>query len=395
MDLFARVLLEQGYKRHLIGRQIQTVAYFSEWLDAETVEIKVVTDDHARRFLDARFPPGIDRERSKAQGVPSTIRRLLIWLRQQGLVEPEKPTVLTLPIPIALEGFARYLMDDCALAVMTSKQYCPVIGLFLHGRFGDAPLELEAISAHDVIAFVKKEVMRLSPARSRVTTIALRSYCRYLRVLGVKRDDLAHAVPAVPNWAMTAIPRAIEPEHVRAILDACDRTTPQGRRDYAVLMLLSRLGLRGSEIASLTLDDIDWQQATISVCGKGRAVTTTLPLPADVGAALLDYLQQARPRCATRSIFLRTLAPIRALASSTSVVSIVNSAIKRAGVRTRTRGTHQFRHALAVGMLRHGATLTEIGGVLRHRHSKTTGIYAKVDFIALRPLGAPWPGAAR
>lgn len=246
----------------------------------------------------------------------------------------------------------------------------------------------------DVIEFVKKEVQRLSPARARVTTITLRSYFRYLRTLGVTRVDLEQAVPAVPNWAMTAIPRAIEPEHVCAILAACDRNTIVGRRDYAVLMLLSRLGLRGSEIADLTLDDINWQKSTITVCGKCRTVTTDMPMPVDVGTALSDYLQHGRPQCATRTVFLRVIAPIRALASATSVTSIVNSAITRAGVDTCTKGTHQFRHAVAIAMLRRGATLTEIGGILRHRHNKTTGIYAKVDFVALCTLSVPWPGAA-
>ncbi len=395
LDLFAWALIEQGYKKCAINRKIRTVASFSRWLDNETIILETVSESHVRLFLDVRYPSDKDQARSISMGVKSTLRRLVLWLRQQGLVQTAEPTPAKLPIHWLLDAFTQYLTMQCALSPRTSKQYCPVVELFLRDRFGDHVLELEAISTHDVIEFVKKEAKRLSPARARVTTIALRSYFRYLRALGVTRVDLEHAVPAVPNWAMTAIPRAIEQEHVHAILAACDRNTKVGRRDYAVLMLLSRLGLRGSEVVNLTLDDIDWQKATVTVCGKSRAVTTDMPMPIDVGTALSDYLQHGRPQCATRSVFLRVRAPIRELASATSVTSIVNSAITRAGVETRTKGTHQFRHAVAVAMLRRGATLTEIGGILRHRHSKTTGIYAKVDFIALRTLSVPWPGAAR
>jgi site-specific recombinase XerD len=158
-------------------------------------------------------------------------------------------------------------------------------------------------------------------------------------------------------------------------------------------MLLARLGLRAGEIVALTLDDIDWDAGSIAVVGKGNQ-RATLPLPYAVGEALAEYLQWGRPDCTSRSLFLRTNAPIRGLGRQTTIAKIVATAIRRAGVKTPHGGSHQFRHALAVDMLRHGATLTEIGGILRHRHQKTTGIYAKVDFDALRPLSQPWPEGA-
>jgi integrase/recombinase XerD len=189
---------------------------------------------------------------------------------------------------------------------------------------------------------------------------------------------------------MTAIPRAIAPDHLRAVLDGCPRATAIGRRDYAILMLLARLGLRAGEIVALTLDDIDWNAGSIAVLGKGNR-PGILPLPHDVGEALADYLQWGRQDCTSRSLFLRTSAPIRGLGRQTTIAKIVATAIGRVGVKTLHGGSHQFRHALAVDMLRHGATLTEIGGILRHRYQKTTGIYAKVDFDALRPLSQPSP----
>ncbi len=192
---------------------------------------------------------------------------------------------------------------------------------------------------------------------------------------------------------MTAIPRAIAPEHLRAVIAKCPHDTPIGRRDYAILLLLARLGLRSCEIVALTLDSIDWEAGSIAVVGKGDQAAV-LPLPTDVGEAIAQYLQWGRPVSNCRALFLRVCAPIRELGAPQTIATIVGTAISRAGVETRSRGAHQFRHALAADLLRQGATLAEIGSLLRHRHPKTTSIYAKVDFTALRPLGLPWPGDA-
>ncbi len=251
-----------------------------------------------------------------------------------------------------------------------------------------------ALRGPDVIEFVRRETAHLSPARAKAATIALRSFLRYLGYCGETQLDLAGMVPTVPNWSMTAIPRAIAPEHLRAVLSSCRRDTAVGRRDYAILMLLARLGLRSSEIVSLTLDSIDWEAGSIAVIGKGNQAAV-LPLPVEVGESIAEYLQWGRrPACTCRALFLRVTAPMRGLGAGQTVATIVSAAISRAGIKTRCRGAHQFRHALATDMLRQGATLTEIGSLLRHRHPKTTGIYAKVDFDALRPLGLPWPGGA-
>jgi site-specific recombinase XerD len=253
---------------------------------------------------------------------------------------------------------------------------------------------LAALQAQDVIGFVQQQAAHLSPARAKAMTTALRSFLRYLRYRGELQHDLVAAVPTVPNWSMTGIPRAIASDQLQAVLAHCPRDTAIGRRDYAILLLLARLGLRAGEIVSLTLDSIDWQAGTLTVAGKGQPATA-LPLPLDVGEAIVEYLRYARPISHHRALFLRACAPIRALGAAQTVGTIVGAAIQRAGLDTPHRGTHQFRHALASEMLRHGATLSEIGSVLRHRHAKTTGIYAKVDVAALRPLSPPWPGGAQ
>jgi len=193
---------------------------------------------------------------------------------------------------------------------------------------------------------------------------------------------------------MTSIPRAIPADQVPQLLTSINRHTAIGRRDYAILLLLARLGLRSCEVAFLDLDDIDWKAGRFSVRGKsGRR--TELPLPNDVGKAIVEYLQHGRPQSTSRRVFLRGKAPIRGFLGQSAIGSLVRHALKRAGIHAPTMGAHQFRHALAVHMLRQGASLAEIGEVLGHRNPQTTTIYAKVDLDALRKLALPWPGGVR
>ena len=193
---------------------------------------------------------------------------------------------------------------------------------------------------------------------------------------------------------MSSIPRAIPAESVRQLLASIDRRTARGRRDYAILLLLARLGLRASEVALLELDDLDWNAGQITIRGKrGRIIA--LPLPADVGAAIAAYLRHGRPRSISRRVFVRAHAPNNGFAGPSAIACVVRAALERVGVDAPTKGAHQFRHALATQLLRRGASLTEIGAILRHRSPETTTIYDKVDLDTLRTLALPWPGGAR
>ena len=208
------------------------------------------------------------------------------------------------------------------------------------------------------------------------------------------KRDLAAAVPVVPNWSLSGIPRAIGADQVQQLLQSIDQCTALGRRDYAIVLLLARLGLRSGEIMSLELDDIDWHVGQVQVRGKSGQ-RNALPLPPDVGKAIAAYLQQGRPQNASRRVFLRTKAPIRGFCGASGVGSLVRHRIQRADLETPTHGTHQFRHGLATALLRQGASLGEIGEVLGHRSPETTKIYTKVDLDALRPLAVAWPGGVR
>jgi integrase len=200
--------------------------------------------------------------------------------------------------------------------------------------------------------------------------------------------DLASAVPTVKSWRFSSLPRFLSPEQVSTVLAAVDRGVPLGRRNYAVLMLLARLGLRASEVATLCMDDIDWRSGQLTIRAKGRQ-RARMPLPGDVGSAIADYLQHGRPRSDSRRVFLRHLAPHIGFSSGTNVTVIACSALAAAGIDTPYKGAHVFRHSLATHLLRAGATLSEVGQVLRHRSADSTRIYAKVDVGALRRLAMP------
>jgi integrase/recombinase XerD len=292
------------------------------------------------------------------------------------------------------QAYEQHLREARGLARATIINYVPFIRSFLKGRFGGGPATLSHLCARDVVAFVQHQAPRLHPKRAKLLTSALRSFLEYARYRGEVKLDLAAAVPIVPNWSMSSIPRAIGVDAVRQLLASIDRSTAVGRRDYAILLLLARLGLRSGEVAFLELDGIDWKAGQLSVRGKSGQ-RSDLPLPVEVGKAIAAYLRYGRPRCSSRRVFLRARAPVCGFQGACGVGSIVRHRLQRAGVDAPTFGAHQFRHGLATEMLRQGASLGEIGELLGHHNPQTTKIYTKVDLDALRTLAMPWPGGAR
>jgi site-specific recombinase XerD len=317
------------------------------------------------------------------------------FLRREGVIPAEEVAAHErTSIDRCADGYEVYLREGRALATATIVNYVPFVRDFLRHCFGAKPVELSCLSAADVLRFVRHQAARLHRKRAKLMTTALRSFLRYARYRGEVDVDLAGAVPVVPNWSMTTIPRAIAPDQVRQLLASIDRRSGTGRRDYAIVLLLARLGLRAGEVASLTLDDVDWEAGQLTVHGKsGRR--NELPLPAEVGEAIAAYLQDGRPHSASRFVFLRAKAPVRGFRGACGISSIVRHSLQRGGVDTPSMGAHQFRHGLATEMLRQGASLGEIGDVLGHRHPQTTSIYTKVDIEALRSLALPWPGSTR
>ncbi|WP_457662640.1 site-specific integrase [Sinorhizobium medicae] len=385
---FAEWLGDRGYGLVSMRNQVLMAAGFSKWLGHKGIELSDISGDHARRYL-------LDRAQRPKLGDAAALRHLLAFLRSQNAIAEEieadhNPS----PVEQHVQAYEWYLRDARALARETIINYRPVVREFLNYRFGDGEVSLAQLRADDVTKFVPQKVSRLNLRRAKITTTALRSFLSYARFRGDVTSDLAAAVPIVANWSLSSIPRAIGRDEVSRLLASIDRDTPIGCRDYAMILALARLGLRSSEVVTLELDDIDWVAGEIHVVGK-NGQRNDLPLPADVGEAIADYLRKSRPRNASRRVFLRDKAPIRGFTGQCGLGSVIRRSLKRAGIDAPTMGTHQFRHGLASEMLRGGASLGEIGEVLGHRHVQTTAIYAKVDLDALRTLALPWPGEAQ
>lgn len=387
---FAESLSPQGYTQRYVHRQVMLAACFSRWLKHTGVLPPRVTSNHAARYLRFRH-----RRRRPSQGDCAALVHFIEFLRREGAIPPEKGSTRRLtPAEQCVQAYEQYLREERALAEATIVNYAPFISQFLKDRFGAGCVKLSSLCARDVVRFVQRQARRLQRKRAKLLSSALRSFLRYACYRGELRLDLATVVPSVANWSMPSIPRGIAPDQVRRLLSQFDRSTAVGRRDYAILLLLARLGLRSGEVAFLELEDIDWKAGSLSVHGKsGRR--SQLPLPKDVGDALVAYLWHGRPRSSTRRVFLRAKAPFRGFLTQCAVGTIVRHALERAGIDAPTRGAHQFRHGLATEMLRQGASLGEIGELLGHRHPDTTRIYTKVDLNALRTLALPWPGGVR
>jgi integrase/recombinase XerD len=390
IDSFAKSLSEQGYSLASIHRQVLLAACFSRWLKQKAVGVRGICSDHPALYRRYRA-----RYLRACPGDSAALRHLIEFLRREGVIPGEKRSVRRLtPVEQCVHAFEQYLLEVRALAHATIINYVPFIRSFLEERFGHGRVTLSRLCAGDVVRFVQRQAPRLHLKRAKLMTTALRAFLRYARYLGEVTLDLAAAVPIVANWSMTSIPRAISADYVHQLLASIDRRTAVGRRDYAVLLLLARLGLRSSEVAFLELDDIDWNTGRLYVRSKG-AQRLELPLPTEVGKAIVAYLRHGRPLSTSRRVFLRAKAPIRGFRSACGVGSIVRHSLQRARINAPTTGAHQFRHGLATEMLRQGASLGEIGELLGHRHPQTTKIYAKVDLKALRTLALPWPGGVR
>ena len=331
-----------------------------------------------------RNPPPMSRHLRDA-----TLDPLLEYLRGLGIV-PAARAVPISPVDVLVDRYGVFLVERRGLAAATVRNYVGVARVFLCWRETVAgTVSLAELDGAAVIAFVLGEAGRCSVGSAKCLVTRLRVFLRFLHVEGETCRDLTGAVPSVASWRLAGLVKALDAGALRRLLASCDRRTRVGRRDFAVLMLLSRLGLRAGEVAALRLADIDWRAGELLVRGKGSRLER-LPLPADVGEALVSWLARGRPRCECVFVFTRVRAPLDQL-SPGGVSAIVQRACRRAGLPVV--GAHRLRHTAATEMLRAGGSLTEVGQVLRHRSRDVTSIYAKVDRSALAAVVMPWPGA--
>ena len=389
LDAYAAAIAQQGYVQHSIRTQVVVIADLSRWLQRRHILLQDLDSKVVNRFVQHH-----QRQNGIRRGDAGILSRFLAWLGQTGTVEQHRELPVKGPRQNVTHQFRRYLSQDRGLSTATMQNYVPFIDQFLSERFRNKTLNLSTLRAADVTGFVQRHAHRFSPGRAKLLVTALRSFFRYLRHRGEISLDLAACVPTVPNWSSSTVPKFLPPGTVQRVLSRCDRQTPLGRRNYAILLLLARLGLRAGEVVALNLEDIDWEAGQMTVHGKGGR-STQMPLPTDVGEAIAVYLRNGRPRCSSRRVFIRAKAPLGGFASSVAICVIVMRALQRAGVESPRKGAHLFRHTLACDLLRQGCSLDEIGELLRHQSPNTTAIYAKVDLAALHSLALPWPGGSR
>lgn len=383
---FADELANQGYRPGPACQQMRLLAHLSRWLGGEGLGAGDLHVSEVERFLRARRAAGYKDFLSIKAMQP-----ILAFLRGLGMV-PMPPLPLSSgPVETMLERYCRYLTVERGLGSGTARVYVDAVRLFLQGRISPdgLALELADLTSADVIAFVVRRCPQQGQRAAKMTVTALRSLLGFLHLDGAIAQSLVATVPSVAGWRLSGLPKALDADQVRCLLSSCDSRTPNGCRDIAVLTILVRLGLRANEVAKLALDDIDWRTGEIIVHGKANC-TERLPLPTDVGEAVVAYLRCGRPASARgRTMFVRIKAPHRSL-SAGGVTQIVAAAARRAGLGQIH--AHRLRHTAATQMLRAGASLPEIGQLLRHRRALTTAIYAKVDRDRLRTIARPWPG---
>lgn len=372
----------RGFGHGALNVRLWHFRHLSLWLEREGFGAQELTPECGDRYVAARRAAGYSTFVSRL-----SLRLPLSYLREAGVAP--LPVPADGPVERLLGDYRRYLVHERGLATQTVAKSERAARVFLEERERAGGLQLEHMTAADVSSFLARQCPRLSVSEARLLAQGLRSLLRYLHVAGLIPVSLRWAVPAVADLRDRTLARGLDPAHVAKLLASCDRRRTVGLRDYAVLLLLLRLGLRAGEVAAIELDDIDWRRGEILVRGKGGRLDR-MPLPADVGDAVARYLRR-RARSTSRALFLLVHAP-RGPINGKVVLNIVHEACRRAALPRV--GPHRLRHTAATEMLRAGASLPEIAQVLRHRELRTTAIYAKVDRSRLRALALPWPGGA-
>lgn len=392
LDGFVDERFALGYCSLTIERSLGPVLHLGLWLHRRGADIKAVDSDllerfrrHLRRCRCRRRTENSSCRRcgTRREAVMVAVRHLIAHLRRRGVVPPESPP----PMQVLVAEFDRWMRQHRGSAERTLADYRPLAARFVESRRGRCWKHLDAKA---IRAYVIEECKTLTPSRKLVLVRALRMFMRFLVATGRCRSHLDRSVPSIPNWRLATLPRYLDHDVVERIVASRSRTTVVGLRDRAVLLLLARLGLRAGDVRGLCLSDLDWASGQLRVVGKLRRATK-LPIPQDVGDAILAYLR-VRPTCQHEQVFLCIKAPRRPL-GSTGVGGICQRAIDELGVKSPSKGAHIFRHSAATTLIRHSATLDDIGRLLRHASRESTAVYAKVAVGALLRIAQPWPEA--
>jgi site-specific recombinase XerD len=389
VERYAARLAEDGRAHQGTWRCLNLVGNLLSWIAKCRAKLTELDERMVERYLRLR-----GRRQSIQPGDRAALKRWLSVLREAGTIAPAARPPLALQDQI-VAAFSDYLRQERGLAPRTIVSHQPAIRRFLCELCPAGDDDLGRINQEDVTRYIERHARDRSPASGKAMCWSLRAFLRYLHHKGLNPLALAGCVPSIKQWKLASLPTYLTIAQVQKVLDGCDQASATGRRDYAILMTLARLGMRAGEVATLTLDDIDWRAGEMLIRAKGRQ-RARMPIPPDVGAAIVAYLRKGRPKSTCRRLFLRGLAPHVGFASGCAITMIAKTALERAGIRGYAhQGAHIFRHSLATALLRSGASLSEIGQLLRHESHDTTRIYAKVDIETLRTLSLPWPGGVQ
>jgi integrase/recombinase XerD len=387
LEGFAQDMRRAGYAAITARRHIRAAEHLIYWIGRTRRPIVSLDERYVDNFvhhLDRCHCPRYGRTHKRE--LQNSVRLFLDYLRRADvLIAPVSQE--SIEDPALLISFRRWMRQLRGTCDVTLDNYnLPLRDLLKN--LGEDP---SVFDAQKLRQFVLQTSQRCGWASAKRCTTAVRMFLRFLISTGKCAAGLDAAIPQLAHWRLSSLPRYLQPEEVERVIASCDPATAVGRRDHTILLLLARLGLRAGDIVKLRLNDLDWNEAGIRVTGKGRW-QTLLPLTQEIGEAIVTYITDGRPQTDADTLFVRSRAPFRALASHCAVSVIVANRMRRAGVTCPSRGAaHVLRHSLASSMLRQGASLQEIADVLRHRSIATTEIYAKVDILALRDIAQPWP----
>ncbi len=390
LDELAEYLRARGHS-HVTGQDyLRGAAHFGYWITEEDVAIPEINEEIITRFLKEHVPQC---RCPVPRGLPlrqlrASLSHLLKVLRESGQA-PHRGASSQSGAEVALQAYVGHLRDVRGAKESTCDRYTRHVQAFLVARFGTGSVDLSCLTPKDVMSYVHEKAAGWRPKTSKLLASSLRSFFSFMQVNGSCDARLASAVPTIPEWKLAHLPKIVSNAELRALLGSFP-SSAIGRRDRAMCLCLCRLGLRAGEVALLRLDDIDWRAGTLCVGGKSRR-ESKLPLPPDVGRAIVDYLRHGRPQTRTRRVFVRHQLPIGAELEASSVRTAIRKGFERAGLEVASKGTHVLRHTAATNMVRAGATLKEVADVLRHRSIDTTAIYAKVDLPRLAEVAMPWP----
>lgn len=388
LDDVAAGLHDRGYSPTVAQSYLLIGGHFSHWLALEGIAPIELSTETTARFCDAHLPVC---QCTGPRGMRCHVRAALGHVLAALTTRAPKPVPKQCPVDEILRAFDTHLEATCGAAPATRRLYTRYARGLLESRFGKGEVDLRARSPKELICFVSEQARERAPETAKAVRTALRSFLRFAHLQGLCDGRLTAAVPRVARWRRADLPRALSDQQLAALLGSFDHATALGRRDYAMTLCLAQMGLRAGEVATLSLDAIDWRAGTLRLSRAKERRTSVLPLPAKVGRALVSYLRNGRPLARGRQIFVRHRAPLGEPLAASGVSAVVRRAFARARIGVAIGGAHVLRHTAATRMVRAGVSLKEVADLLRHRSLDTVMIYTKLDLPTLAEVAHPWP----